>query len=127
MAANESYGPSPHTVEQRLDFYLTYLHDVVPYGVNVCHIPRNHQPFELRLTTVRSRTVAPIRREEIQLRYEGRVFMTCVLSLDCVPINAEQIGGHLACTHYRDGYFVRDYHRAWRMFTALKHEILQQS
>ena len=41
MAAYDNYGQHPHNVEQRLDFYLTYLQDVVPAGVGVYEVPRN--------------------------------------------------------------------------------------
>ena len=113
------HGGNQLRVKDRLEFYLAYLQDVVPGGVAVVHIPRNIQPFDLRLSEQTTRAPAHVEREEIQLRYDGRIFMTCVLSLDFNPTTVEEVAGHLAYVHWRDGYFVRDYHRAWRMFTAL--------
>ncbi len=118
MAVHDSCGPNPRSFEQRLNFYLTYLEDVVPDDVTITHVPNNLQPWELILPESPG-AAAPVEREEIQLRYQGRIFMACILSLEH-PISAETMAGHLAYVHWRNGYFVRDHHRAWRMFTALR-------
>ncbi len=120
IAADDSGGLISRDLDERLNFYLTYLEDVVPDGVTIRHVPNNRQHFELRLSDSSPRNRTPVRREEIQLRYEGGVFMTCVLSLDYNPTLAEEVAGNLAYMHWSDGYFVRDNHQAWRMFTALK-------
>ncbi len=46
--------------------------------------------------------------------------MTGVTSLDRHHNVVEEVAGHLAYQHYRDGYFMRDIGRAWRSFAALK-------
>ncbi len=47
--------------------------------------------------------------------------MTGVTSLDYQHAFVEEIAANLACTHYRDGYFIRDIGRAWRSFSALRY------
>lgn len=109
MNAWRRFHTGQGSIEQRRNFYLTYLSDVVPDGVAVHHIPSNRQPWDLNGT-----------REEIQLYYAGKVFMTGVIGLDRSAGNAEEIASTLAFTHWRSHHFVPYYHQAWGMFTGLE-------
>ena len=111
IEAYRSYGAAPHSVAERRNFYLLYLQDVLPLNVMPVHIPNHLQIF----------TLSHWRdgREEIRLMYEGRIFMTCVVSMDTHPVRPEEIAGSLAFHHWRQGYFMRDHHTAWRTITAL--------
>ena len=106
------YGENPRTTEERRNFYISYLEDVVPREVTVHPIPRHQQFFDI--------STRYVQREEIQLMYEGKIFMTCVVSGDSNPNPAEEMAAHLAHHYWSQGYFVRDRHVAWRMFTGLR-------
>lgn len=116
MVAYRSYGASPSTLAERVNFYVTYLGDVVPYDVAVIHIPYYQNAYDL--TTLRTRRGTTFqggqRAEEIQLRYEGKIFMTCIVSMEVTLAPIELLAGTLAHGHWQQGSFVRDRHIAWR-------------
>ena len=112
LDAYRLFGASPRSTAERLNFYIPYLTDVVPNPVSVLHVPSHLQAYDIGGTDVR--------REEIQLGYAGKIFMTCVVSMDMNPQMPEQIAGHLAFLQWGQGFFVRDSHRAWRMVTAAR-------
>ncbi|CAD6592526.1 MAG: hypothetical protein ASARMPRED_006386 [Alectoria sarmentosa] len=109
--AYQRYCANPSSVAERRDFYLTYLDDVVPIEVTV-HLVLSHlQPYDLR---------GPNNpREEIQLRFGGKIFMTCVVGLDRNSQHAEDVAGTLAYEHWHQGHCIADSQQAWGMFTAL--------
>ncbi|CAD6581730.1 MAG: hypothetical protein ASARMPREDX12_000649 [Alectoria sarmentosa] len=109
--AYQRHCANPSSVAERRDFYLTYLDDVVPIEVTV-HLVLSHlQPYDLR---------GPNNpREEIQLRFGGKIFMTCVVGLDRNSQHAEDVAGTLAYEHWHQGHCIADSQQAWGMFTAL--------
>ncbi|CAF9930112.1 MAG: hypothetical protein ALECFALPRED_004521 [Alectoria fallacina] len=109
--AYERYCANPRSTAERRHFYLTYLDDVVPNEVAVIHVPSRLQLYDLG---------GPNNpREEIQLRYADKIFMTCVVGLDRDSQFAEDVAGTLAYDHWRRGYCIADPQQAWGMFTAL--------
>ena len=113
MDAYRRYGADPLSTGQRLDFYLPYLEDVVPNGVIVQHVPNHDQPYDLG-----GSRRAP--REEIQLWYAGKMFMTGVVALEVNPMHIEEAAGNLAYIHWGQQRICVPYrHQAWSMFTGL--------
>ncbi len=105
-------GENPRHTQDRRMFYLHYLSDVVPFEVSVIHIPNHQQPYDI---TGEARDF----REEIQLEWARKIFMTGVISLDDhTPYRAETAAGALAYYHWSDGYCVPDRDQAWGMFTG---------
>lgn len=117
MDAYRRYGRDPHNIRERLDFYLTYLEDVVPYEVGVHMVPNHLQPYDLGAS---SRLYTE--REEIQLRCQEGIFMTGIIQLGTRSDKAEEIAATLAYTQWRQGFHVRYHHQAWGVFTGL-HQI----
>lgn len=91
-----------------LDFYLSYLGDVVPYGVTV----QEGTVFEDD-----ARTLPRYYEMDLILTDTGNLFMSGLVSVvnDCRWI--EQLAGDEAESKDRDGLFVRD-NGTWRFFTA---------
>lgn len=102
-----------NSFDDRRDFYLNYLSDVVPMDVVVLRI--NDQ----RVLDIRGTGANYVRRDEIKLFYEQRLFMTCVVSMDYDPNVPERFAGTLAQIHWRMGECVYDHLQEWGMFTAL--------
>ena len=98
------YGAQPRNVNDRLDFYLKYLKDVVPDGVRVRHIPAsgilNSTCEEIHLLT----------------RSEG-IFMTGLVRRDRNHHRTERVAADEAYSYYLDGEFVPDGDN-WRFFTC---------
>ena len=113
MDAHNLYGGDPHSTEQRRNFYITYLEDVVPNEVTIHPVPNHDQPYDL------GGSFDP--REEIQLWYAGKLFMTGVVGLGHNnPSRVEEITGHLAYIHWkRQRIYLPFDHQAWGMFTGL--------
>ena len=111
IRAWQQIGAHPRGTRDRRMFYLIYLADVVPFEVSVVHIPSHLQRHDITGASYND-------REEIQLQYAGRVFMTAVVSMDHRPIWVERAAATLAYHHWREGRCVRDPHQAWGMFTA---------
>ena len=101
----------PDILQYRIDFYLAYLQDVVPYQISVHVIPSHRQPYELH--------EIGSGRVEIDLYYGGYNFMTCVVSLDSNPYPPEEVAATLAFEHWRHGHCLPDPYVAWRMMTGL--------
>ena len=108
LEAYSEYGHYPRHVNERLDFYLLYLQDVVPYGITVHHFPCDVDPS--------SSTRYPKREEIRLLTWSGRIFMTGLVSVEPTALHCEQVAGDEAYTRSLSGDFV-DHH--WRFFTAL--------
>lgn len=107
-------GDSHPNVGERLVFYITYLHDVAPWGLTIHHIPADHIPE----SESRNGNVSTT-REEIQLLLpSGRIFMSGLLSLERSAAYLETVAGDEAYTKWLDGYFVPD-NQNWRFFTCL--------
>ncbi len=92
-------------------FYLHYLSDVVPFEISVHSIPKNAQFFDLAGSSSED-------REEIQLQWGGRIFMTGVVGMDSQPTYVERTAATLTYENWRGGWCIRDRHQAWGMFTA---------
>ena len=100
------YGSRPRTLDERVDFYLALLKDVVPGGITVHHVPEDPSSHD---------GVSP-RREEIQLlTYSGKVFMSGLVTMDRDTTETETVAGSEAYTKWLDGDFI-DHN--WRFFTA---------
>lgn len=108
-------GPRPSTsgvtTEQRRDFYMEYLYDVVPDGVGVHLVTHDLQPWDLSGPTAQ--------REEIQLRYGSQIFMTGIVGIDRNPEYSEQLATTVAFSHWRQGLFHLFRRQAWAIFTGL--------
>ena len=112
IAAYKRYGADPKSTEERRFFYLSYLEDVLPIELTVHHTPSDPQPREL---------VAPDithPREEIQVLYKGKIFMTCVVSMDHITKNVGNPAIQLAFRHWREKSCVADRDQSWGMFTC---------
>ncbi|KAL9135741.1 MAG: hypothetical protein Q9175_003065 [Cornicularia normoerica] len=98
-----------NNVEDRLHFYLTYLEDLVPFGLTVHHVP-----------TQRGDDPRPSNaREEIQLlTFPGMIFMSGLVSMESAASLIETVAASEAYTKWLDGDFVPDYDN-WRFFTGL--------
>ena len=100
--------------ETRLTFWLRYLHDVVPEGVVVCHVPVADQIFDLNPPNYPN-----VRRTEVQLRCMEGILMTGIVSFDYHSSDASDIAAFLAYQHASDGLLVHDPDQAWGTFTGL--------
>lgn len=100
----------PQDIEDRVNFYLTYLYDVVPYGVTVHSVPNHLQPWNIQGYT-------GIKRMEIALRTDQGVFMTCIVSVEGNQ-HCEVMAATLANDHWHRGHVVPFHHQAWGMFTC---------
>ena len=100
----EYYNAHPRSVGERLDFYMQYLQDVVPYGVTVQHIPSD---------------IPENKSEEIHLLTpSGKIFMSGLVSRDRNHNHTEDIAASEAYTMWLESEFVQD-GQNWRFFTAL--------
>lgn len=107
------YGAFPRSIHDRLHFYLTYLVDVAPFGVNVEHI-RAFRSSDIMLNPNLTTT-----REEVQLLApSGKIFMSGLVSMEQTTNAVEQVAADEAYTKWDDGDFVPD-GQNWRFFTGL--------
>ena len=115
MEAWERVRNGHSTFEERLSFWMKYLHDVVPQGVALCHVPDNNQIHDLNPVDY------PVaRRMEIQLRCMEGILMTGLVTTDRHNIHIEEITAYVANEHWHDGLVVYDYRQEWGMFTCLE-------
>ena len=99
-------GLHPRHLDDRLNFYLNYLIEVVPYGVTVQHVPTDF--FDSTC-------------EEIHLLTpSGRIFMSGLVSRDSNHHRIEEVAASEAYTHWLNRDFARD-RENWRFFTGLFH------
>ena len=107
------YGASPRSIHDRLRFYLTYLVDVVPLGVNVEHIPA-FRSSDIMLSSNLTTT-----REEIQLLApSGKIFMSGLVSMEQTANLIEQVAANEAYTKWDDEEFDPN-GQTWPFFTGL--------
>ena len=85
----------------------------MPNEVAVHHIPYNRQPYDLGGRSA-------VAREEIQLWYAEKIFMTCVISMDSNSSLAERMAATLTYSHWSQEYCIPDHDQAWGMFTGLE-------
>ena len=98
------HGARPQNVYERLNFYMNYLQDVVPYGITVQHIPSDrpeNNSQEIHLLTP-----------------SGQIFMSGLVSRDRNHNHTEEVAGSEAYTYWLDGEFAPDGDN-WRFFTGL--------
>ena len=98
------YGAYPRSLDDRLQFYMNYLLDVVPLGVTVHHLPTGLEENK---------------SEEIHLLTpSGQIFMTGLVGRQRNHTTTEEVAGSEAYTKWLDGDFVPD-GQNWRFFTGL--------
>ena len=119
MDAFRNYDDDPRSLQARLNFYLTYLADVVPDEVTVLLIPEHLQCYDLN-QLARERNSTTPERKEIRLMCDEGIFMTGIVQQGSRAAAAEEIAAYLACTQYRQGFFARFQHQAWGIFTGLQ-------
>ena len=104
------------SVEKRIEFYMSYLYDVVPDEVNPHLITNDLQPYNLQgmLSNVASGS------QEIQLWYGDKVFMTGVVSDAYDPSPVEDVACGLASSHWGQRHTHRYHDHAWAAFTGLE-------
>lgn len=100
----------PRGVDERLNFYLTYLEDVVPSGVTVDHVP-------VELDNGGRVSVRNPPREEILLTMSGKIFMFGLVSMEYNPRTLEKTTGDEAFTQWLNGDYIPDGEN-WRFFTC---------
>ena len=105
------FGNNPRNIQERRIFYLHYLNDVVPFDIDIRHIPSHLQTFDIEGNSGED-------REEVQLLYGGRIFMTGIIAMDRNAAYAEGTAATLAFEHWRAGLCVPDRRQYWGMFAA---------
>ena len=105
------FGAYPTNINERLDFYLSWLYDVVPHGVTVYHVSTT-SPLTHLMTSER------VEIAEIQLRTDrGEIFMTGLVSMEENAIDdLEMRAATEAIAKLRAGHFVDE---TWRFFSGL--------
>ena len=93
---------------------MTYLRDVAPREVSICHVPENEQALDLSPPHVRN-----FERMEIQLRCPEGILMTGAVSRELSHVEIEQVTAMVAYEHWCDRVLVRDPQQVWGMFTCL--------
>ena len=99
--------------DDRLRFWMTYLRDVAPREVSICHVPDYEQALELSPPHVRD-----FRRTEIQIRCPEGILMTGVVSREVTHVEIEEITAMVAYEHWCDRLLVQDPQQAWGMFSC---------
>ena len=97
-------GDHPRDLNDRLNFYILFLKDVVPYDITVHHVPRDRNP---RL---------PHREEICLLTRSGKIFMTGLISLGTQTKYVQDQAAGEAYTRWLRRQFVDG---NWRFFTGL--------
>ena len=107
-------GPMQGSCHDRLTFWMTYLRDVAPREVSICHVPDNEQALDLSPPHVRT-----FERVEIQLRCPEGILMTGLVSRELSHVQIEQVTAAVAYDHWCDGVLVQDPQQVWGMFHCL--------
>ena len=110
----KSIGDPPRDVADRLRFYLSYLSEVVPYGVTVHHLP--NRPSSSTGHPPRRPSSDP--RQEIQFWLgTGKIFMAGLISMEINGVNAEHPATDDAYAKLYDEDIVSD-NGTWRLFSG---------
>ena len=111
----KSIGDPPRDVADRLRFYLSYLSEVVPYGVTVHHIP-SRPSYNTRHLPSRPSSDT---RQKIQFWLgTGKIFMAGLVSLEINGVNAEHPATDEAYAKLYDEDIVSDDGGTWRLFSG---------